>query len=91
MKISFILAALLSAGAVMTPHMALAQTTDQATATPAAVVSPMATDTSGAATDQTMGSAASTTTTTTGGGYWGLLGLIGLLGLMGMRNRTNIT
>lgn len=86
---SFILAVLLGAGAVMSPHVAFAQTT-QATDTPAAVVSPMATDTSGATGDQTMGSSSSTTTTTspTGGGYWGLLGLIGLLGLLGMRNRS---
>lgn len=80
---SFILATLLATGAVLSPHLALAQATDQATTTPA----PVATDTSGATTDQTMGSA-TTTTTSTGGGYWGLLGLIGLLGLMGMRNRT---
>ena len=83
----FILAALLGAGAVMSPHVAFAQTTDQATSTPA----PVATDTSAATSDQTMGSNTTTTTTSpTGGGYWGLLGLIGLLGLMGMRNRTTI-
>ena len=75
---SLILAVLLGAGAALAPHVAFAQTTDQATTAPA----PVATDTSGA----TMGSTSTTTTTTTGGGYWGLIGLVGLLGLMGMRN-----
>lgn len=88
MKRSLILAMLLGAGAVMAPHIAFAQT--EATDTPAAVASPMATDTANATTDQSAGSTTTTTTTSTGGGYWGLLGLVGLLGLMGMRSRTTV-
>ncbi|HET6275583.1 MAG TPA: hypothetical protein VFE16_06605 [Candidatus Cybelea sp.] len=100
MKLSFILAAIVSFGVWVAPHTAIAQATDQtsapmatATVNPDATMNPNADNSTGAAT-ATPGAETYTQTTTSGGGHtgwWGLIGLVGLLGLFGGRGRGTTT